>query len=89
MPSCEEHRTTLEVLLIKQRCEENALFRWIPTTLQVADSLTKSMDASLLRAILAQGRFRLFDTSESLAKDAQRRKAIEWLSQPPTLESPM
>ena len=91
MPSCEEHRTTLEVLLIKQRCEENALFRWIPTTLQVADSLTKNMDASLLRAILAQGRFRLFDTSESLAKDAQRRKAgkaIEWLSQPPTLESP-
>eukprot|EP00439_Symbiodinium_sp_Y106_P037702 s4135_g4.t1 len=77
MPSCEEHRTTLEVLLIKQRCEENALFRWIPTTLQVADSLTKNMDASLLRAILAQGRFRLFDTSESLAKDAQRRKAIE------------
>ena len=82
MPACEEHRTTLEVLLIKQRCSENAQFRWIPTTLQVADSLTKTMDPSLLRAILAQGRFRLFDTSESLAKDAQRRKAIEWLAQP-------
>ena len=82
MPSCEEHRTTLEVLLIKQRCAENAQFRWIPTTLQVADCLTKNMDASSLRAILAQGRFRLFDTSESLARDAQRRKAIEWLQQP-------
>ncbi|OLP87665.1 hypothetical protein AK812_SmicGene31089 [Symbiodinium microadriaticum] len=82
MPACEDHRTTLEVLLIKQRCSENAQFRWIPTTLQVADSLTKNMDPSLLRAILAQGRFRLFDTSESLAKDAQRRKAIEWLTQP-------
>ncbi|CAE7818068.1 unnamed protein product [Symbiodinium sp. CCMP2592] len=82
MPTCEEHRTTLEVLLIKQRCAENAQFRWIPTTLQVADSLTKNMDPSLLRTVLAQGRFRLFDTSESLARDAQRRKAIEWLQQP-------
>ncbi|OLQ00917.1 Copia protein [Symbiodinium microadriaticum] len=87
MPSCEEHRTTLEVLLIKQRCMENAQFRWIPTTLQVADSLTKNMDATLLRTILAQGRFRLFDTSESLARDAQRRKAIEWLTQPSELAS--
>ena len=82
MPSCEEHRATLEVLLIKQRCAENAHFRWIPTTLQVADSLTKNMDASLLRAILAQGRFCLFDTSEFLARDAQCRKASEWLQQP-------
>ncbi|CAE7387492.1 unnamed protein product, partial [Symbiodinium sp. CCMP2456] len=82
MPSCEEHRTTLEVLLIKQRCAENSQFRWVPTTLQIADSLTKNMDSSLLRAILAQGRFRLFDNSESLARDAQRRKAIEWLTQP-------
>ena len=87
MPSCEEHRTTLEVLLIKQRCMENAQFRWIPTTLQVADSLTKNMDATLLRTILAQGRFRLFDTSESLARDVQRRKAIEWLTQPSELAS--
>ncbi|CAE7423916.1 RE1 [Symbiodinium sp. CCMP2592] len=87
MPSCEEHRTTLEVLLIKQRCAENAQFRWIPTTLQVADSLTKNMDPSLLRTVLAQGRFRLFDTSESLARDAQRRKAIEWLQQPSAASS--
>ncbi|OLP77921.1 Copia protein [Symbiodinium microadriaticum] len=28
MPACEEYRTTLEVLLIKQRCLENACFRW-------------------------------------------------------------
>ncbi|CAE7255917.1 RE1 [Symbiodinium sp. CCMP2592] len=27
MPACEEYRTTLEVLLIKQRCLENACFR--------------------------------------------------------------
>lgn len=87
MPSCEEFRTTLEVLLIKQRCSENANFRWIPTTLQVADSLTKPMDPALLRTVLAQGRFRLYDASENLNKTAQRREAVRWLSQPPSFSS--
>ncbi|CAE7226014.1 unnamed protein product, partial [Symbiodinium necroappetens] len=68
MPACEEHRTTLEVLLIKQRCAENTCFRWIPTTLQAADCLTKVMDATLLRTVLSQGRFKLFDTSKVLEK---------------------
>ncbi|CAE7708982.1 GIP [Symbiodinium sp. CCMP2592] len=86
MPACEEHRTTLEVLLIKQRCAENACFRWIPTTLQAADCLTKVMDATLLRTVLSQGRFKLFDTSKVLEKDAQRRQAIQWLSEPPASE---
>ena len=85
MPACEEHRTTLEVLLIKQRCAENATFRWIPTTLQAADCLTKAMDSTLLRTVLSQGRFKLYDTSKTLEKDAQRRQAIAWLSQPSQL----
>ncbi|CAE7650873.1 GIP [Symbiodinium sp. CCMP2592] len=61
MPSCEEFRTTLEVLLIKQRCLENAHLRWIPTTLQVADSLTKPMDPVLFRTVLAQGLCKYLD----------------------------
>ena len=44
IPSCEEFRTTLEVLLIRERCLEHSQFRWIPTSLQVADALTKPMD---------------------------------------------
>ena len=84
MPACEEYRTTLEVLLIKQRCLENACFRWVPTTLQAADSLTKAMDSSLLRAVLARGRFKLYDSSQTLEKDAQRKQAIQWLQSPPT-----
>lgn len=55
MPSCEEYRTTLEVLLIRERCQEHCNFRWIPTHLQLADPLTKPMDASLLRWVLAAG----------------------------------
>ncbi|CAE7231149.1 GIP [Symbiodinium sp. CCMP2592] len=84
MPACEEYRTTLEVLLIKQRCQENACFRWVPTTLQAADCLTKAMDSNLLRAVLARGQFKLYDPSQTLEKDAQRKKAIEWLQSPPT-----
>ena len=84
MPSCEEYRTTLEVLLIKQRCAENTRFRWIPTTLQAADCLTKSMDAGLLRAVMSQARFKLYDSSQTLEKGAQRKQAIQWLTDPPS-----
>ena len=88
MPSCEEFRTTLEVLLIKQRCAENAVFRWIPTTLMLADSLTKAMDPTLLRTVLAQGRFRLYDSSQTLEKTAQRKEAVAWLGQPSRMHLP-
>ena len=81
-PACEEYKTTLEVLLIKQRCLENAQFRWIPTTLMIADSLTKSMDPTVLRAVMSQSRFRLYDGDQSLQKCAQRREAVAWLSKP-------
>ena len=84
MPACEEHRTTLEVLLIKQRCEENTVFRWIPTTLMLADALTKPMDSTLLRTVLARSRFVLYDPDHSFEKTAQRKAAISWLQQPAT-----
>ena len=76
MPACEEFRTTLEVLLIKQRTEENVLFKWIPTFLMLADALTKCMEPSLLRSVLKQCRFGLYDSDASLDKTAQRKQAI-------------
>eukprot|EP00435_Cladocopium_sp_Y103_P014084 s526_g3.t1 len=79
MPSCEEYRTTLEVLLIKERCLEHCIFRWIPTALQLADPLTKNMDSTLLRAALEQGSFQLFDEAASLQANAHRKQAIQWL----------
>lgn len=81
MPSCEEYRTTLEVLLIKERCQEHCSFRWIPTSLQLADCLTKPMDATLLRAILEQSHFQLFDESASLQTNAHRKQAVHWYQQ--------
>ena len=78
MPTCEEYRTTLEVLLIKERCLEHCLFRWIPTALQLADPLTKNMDSSLLRAVLERGSFQLYDEAASLQANAHRKQALQW-----------
>ena len=79
IPSCEEYRTTLEVLLIRERCQEHCQFRWIPTHLQLADPLTKPMDASLLRWVLSSGTFQLFDEEATLQQNAQRKEALSWL----------
>lgn len=79
IPSCEEYRTTLEVLLIRERCLEHCTFRWIPTSLQLADALTKVMDPGLLRTVLATGMFQLHDEQASLDRNAQRKQAISWL----------
>ena len=81
IPSCEEYRTTLEVLLIRELCHENCHFRWIPTSLQLADPLTKPMDPAILRVALASGSFQLFDEQASLQTNAHRKQAISWLQQ--------
>ena len=88
MPACEEFRTTLEALLIKQRTEENVLFKWIPTSLMLADALTKCMEPSLLRRVLKQCRFVLYDSDSTLDKTAQRRQAISWLETKRSLTHP-
>ena len=79
LPSCEEYRTTLEVLLIREQCQEHCVFRWIPTTVMLADVLTKVMDATLLRTALHKGVFCLYDEASSLRHNAHRRDAISWL----------
>ena len=86
MPSCEEYRTTLEVLLIKDRCMEHCVCRWVPTGLQLADVLTKAMDPSLLRQTLRQGRFRIFDEAFSLERNAHRKAATAWSRSHPKRE---
>ena len=72
-PSCEEFRTTLEVLLIREQCQDHAVFRWIPTTTMLADALTKPMDPTLLREALKRGVFCLFDEAAVLRQNANCR----------------
>ena len=40
-PTCEEYRTCLECILIRERLKENCRLRWVSSQAQLADSLTK------------------------------------------------
>ena len=80
IPTCEEYRTTLEVLLIRERCAEHAHFRWLPTTLMLADALTKVMDSDLLRTTLRTAQFQIFDETAVLRYNAHRKQALKWLN---------
>ena len=79
IPSCEEYRTTLEVLLIRERSQEHTIFRWIPTALQLADCLTKVMDSSLLRIVWIPALSNCTMRITALRKNAHRKQAASWL----------
>ena len=76
LTSCEEYRTTW-----RQRCEEHTIFRWIPTSLMLADALTKAMNSELLRKVFALGRWKLHDAQHALDKAAHRKQALTWLEE--------
>ena len=57
LQSCEEYGTTSEVLLIRQRCEEHTIFRWIPTSLMLADALKKGYEQRALSEGIHAGPF--------------------------------
>ena len=78
IPNCQEWRTTIEVMQIKEQAEGNAQCRWISTAIMLADCLTKPMDASFLRKVLALGRFRIFDETNTLKTNASRKYGERW-----------
>eukprot|EP00435_Cladocopium_sp_Y103_P029008 s424_g7.t1 len=82
VPNCEEWRTTVEVMLIKQQSEGHSQCRWISTAIMLADSLTKPMDSSFLRSVLRLGRFRIFDENMTLQNNTHRKLATKWVSLP-------
>ena len=92
-PTCAEYRTTLECLLIRERLQENMAMRWISTQAMLADSLTKTMDSSLLRECLKSGKYSLFDEGESLRQRASKRERLRWIQrdaqehEPPNIPS--
>jgi hypothetical protein len=79
VPSCSEHRTTIECLLIRERLKSNCDVRWVTSQAMLADCLTKSMDASILRQCLASGKYSLFDEDEILKKRADNRQRLLWV----------
>ena len=56
------------------------LFRWLPTTLMLADALTKVMDSDLLRTTLRTAQFQIFDEPAVLRYNAHRKQALKWLN---------
>eukprot|EP00435_Cladocopium_sp_Y103_P014044 s1565_g3.t1 len=79
-PNCQEWRTTVEVMLIKQQTEGHTTCRWISTAIMLADCLTKPMDASFLRTVLHLGRFRIFDEDQTLQNNTNKKMASRWMS---------
>ena len=78
-PSCGEFRTLLQAKLIKEHLATGVILRWVPSGAQIADTLTKIMDSTVLRECLRLGRYTLQDEQEILRHRADARTRIRWL----------
>ena len=80
-PSCQEFRTLLQAKLIKEHLQNGIQIRWVPSGAQVADSLTKIMDNTMIRECLHLGKYCLHDESEILKARSDSRSRLQWLRQ--------
>ena len=87
IPQCTEHRTALEALVIRDRLKEGVIIKWVHSAAQMADSLTKEMDTSVLRTFLAKGKCILHDVDEILKQRADKRIRSQWYQQSSECES--
>ena len=78
-PSCSEFRVQLVARAIKETLREGIRLRWVHTGAQLADCLTKAMEARFLRATLQHGFYRLHDEAAVLRERAKTRDRIQWL----------
>ena len=73
IPQCSEYRTMLEALVIRDRLREGVVVKWVHSAAQMADSLTKDMDATTLRTFLSRGRCILHDIDEILRQRSDKK----------------
>ena len=78
-PVCSEYRTSLECLSLRERLRDNVSLRWVSSKAQLADCLTKAMEAGHLRACLESGKYCLYDEEATLKDRATRRARLQWL----------
>ena len=81
IPTCQEYRTMLEALIIKDRIKEGIVIKWVHSAAQLADCLTKCMDNTSLRQFLAAGRCIIHDVDEILKVRADNRARKQWRDQ--------
>jgi hypothetical protein len=80
-PQCSEFRVQLVARAIKETLREGINLRWVHTGAQLADALTKAMEARFLRETLKHGSYRLCDEQSMLKERAKTRDRIKWLKQ--------
>ena len=80
-PSCQEFRTQLQAKLIKEHLDTGIKIRWVPSQAQLADSLTKIMDNTILRTCLQKGWYALHDELEVLRSRSDKRTRLQWVKQ--------
>ena len=56
-PARQEFRTLLQARLIKEHLATGVVVRWVPSSAQSADCLTKVMDTTTVREVLSIGRY--------------------------------
>ena len=78
-PACQEFRTVLQAKLMKEHLQSGIQIRWVPSSAQVADALTKIMDCTMLRTCLKTGKYSLHDESEILRARSNKRAPQQWL----------
>ena len=93
-PNCQEFRTQLHAKAIKEMIAEGVSLKWVHSGAQLADALTKSMEASFLRETLKSGTYRLHDENAVLKARSHLQTRLKWLREasanhdhPKTLES--
>ena len=77
-PACQEFRTLLRAKLIKEHMATGVQARWVPSSAQVADCLTKVMDNSTLRELMCIGRYQLNDEKEILKNRSDKKARLQW-----------
>ena len=81
VPACAEFRVALQARAIKELLSEGIDLRWVHTGAQLADALTKAMQACFLRETLRIGRYHLTDEFALLKARATERDRVKWLKQ--------
>ena len=79
IPNCQEYRTQLLARSIKDILAEGIKLHWVHSGAQLADALTKIMEANFLRETLRQGKYCLHDVAEVLKDRASARNRLKLL----------
>ena len=81
LPQCQEHRTLVEALVIKDHVKTGIVPYWVHSAAQLSDALTKIMDNYRLREFLRLSKTCLHDIDETLKQRADRKAFKTWLSE--------